>query len=921
MKKFLTLLVSVLAGFSGAATAADEWGGDGEDYRVANAAAPAVKKFNAAALSPDVEPRAVIADAFAHSDEWGGDGDDYRQASAGDGRAVFNQMFGSDFKVDGGSLRYAPDRRAVIIRDYATVTLQGRKISARNIVYFVEVARIYAEGDVKFEDRNGSFLTCEQVYFDVRDWRGRALGVKMRGVKGQQEGPITEIDVTGKSLDDLGAERNALLGDSAAADDDKIVNGRINIAADDMRVISRNHFEATRAWASPSNYAEPHWRISSGAAHVRPDEKVEAWDNWFKIGKVPVFYLPYLVYDLRYNWPYYRPSYGSNSKQGIYGLNRFGWNFSNPTDADGRAVDENGDRVKRYFQLDQIFIDGDYRSLRGWGVGGETDYSMDFLGKGKGNLKLYEISEIYTMGKEDRRRAEEDVEFRSDYWSGHQGFSPELYANDARYLIEWQHAHQLDYGLDLRANLHRFSDRDFYKEYFPDYWARSEQKLTNVDLRYLGDVFSSDLAVQMRLNEYRSETEYLPRWQLNLPGFQLIDGLPVYFESKTEAAVVRRRTDEMLRRLDLITPTDRTRQSGDTPWIGRLNEDATLAAPIDIKTLTVRPWVGGFMTGYSEGYNPATQNSTGGEFNAAAKWGVDLSTRFFGYFDNFTHLIEPQISWLNHESPVRDREKLYELDAIDNYRQSRMLMFNLHQDLLKNKAGGGERVLASANLRTGMVLDDNEAKKYNNNHLLADVALDASLYPTETWSLWGNTVYSPAADAVTSAAVGTDFWFSKRLRFFLKHYYNAGYDANTYEKRYNASNTTSFAVRTQLWDKLSHYAVEYGLSYQWNDSAGDVMGENHYLTGKVQQGLQRQRISLIRDLDTFDLGLTYAHDHVDNDWTVYVSLTPKNWAEVKRAPDTGTSVKLDQDWNRYSHPVPEKQAASYAYDTSTPAWK
>ncbi|MBP5232944.1 MAG: LPS-assembly protein LptD, partial [Planctomycetes bacterium] len=837
-KKLVACVLGTAAALPLAALAADEWEGTGLDVPLPATAATA-------------------------SGEWEGDGPDVPVPAAGDpaadngGGDIFKTIFGPDFKISGGTIRYLPDRKAVLIRDYATVIIQGRRIRARNILYFTELNRLYAEGEVSLEEKNGSFMTCEQVYFDVADGRGRAHRVHIR----KTDRPVNSV----ASIEETDATRYRPglniynQEDTFAPFDEKnaMDKVRMNLYANDLRMISSDHFDAINTWVSPSNYAEPHWRITSSAAHVRQDEKVEAFHNLFKIGKVPVFYLPYLVYDLRYTWPYYRPSIGSNDKHGFYFLNRLGWRFLNPVDKQGRPVDEYGNLVRRYFQLDRIFADVDFRGKRGWGLGGETDYSVDLLGKGRGNLRGYWTKEIYTTSAEDEDRAYNDVEFRAKRWKRWPKFEPSYYANENRYLIEWQHSHDLPGNFDLRAQTHVFSDRDFYKEYFPDDWAEESQKDTNVDLRYLGDLFSSDLIVQTRVNDFRSQTEYLPQWKLNLPGVRLFEKLPLYLESRTDATIGRRLEDNMLAKLDLINydsktreydgRVDRNKQNGQSPWVARLHEEAIVSLPLDLKVLSVRPWAGGFLTGYSISYDPVHMNDDQAQLNGAVKWGVDFSSRFFGSLgQNWTHIVEPTVSFVNHEDPLINREYLYDLDAIDDYRNTRMVTFGLHQDFYKKTDLGTDRRILTLNAKTGIILDDDEAARYNNDNNMADVLLEGSLYPTQTWSIWGNCVYSPAANEVTKFGVGTDFWFSKQLRMFVRHAYDSGFRVTDPERRRGTSNVTTLAFRTQLWNKLSHYSLEYGVSYQWNADAGEILGSRHYMSGEVHNGFQKQRISLIR---------------------------------------------------------------------------
>lgn len=840
------------------------------------------------------------------------------ERSSSDG--IFANLFSSkDFKVVGGATRFLPSKKAVIVRDYATIWLKGRRIRARNLVFFTETGKIYAEGDVAVEDKSGTYLNCDRMYFDTRDWKGRANNIRLR-VTDEGINKTESVEEKDVRLGELTYEGNTEMVSSAEGGmDSDNPRLRMNVAAGETRMVSRNHFVATDVVASPSNYAVPHWSINSKAVSIRRDEKVEAYHNVFKVGKVPVFYFPYLVYDLKYNWPYYRTAGGYSDRQGAYWLNRVGWEFSNP------ETDEDGNPIKRPFKFNDMYVDFDTRLDRGYGVGGEAGYVVDFLGKGWGSVKGYWTNEIYTTQAEDERRADEDVEFRANDWLDHKGFERALYANKDRYMLEWEHYQQLTDELSLRGQTHWFSDRDFYKEYFYSDWAEDQEKLTNATLRYLNDHFVSEMVAQGRINDFRSQSEYLPEWRFNLPGLQVAD-LPLYVDSDTRAGLIRRRIDKMRNQMDLITEKDRTSRDGDTPWLGRVHNETTLSVPIDLKYLTVRPWAGGRLEGYSNGYN-GYYEKTDAKFNAAGMWGVDFSTRYYGLLDNdhYRHTIEPTIKVYGLEQPLVSRDNLYYVDDIDNYRESHMTAVSLFQQLETRTAGGGTRKLATLDLGTGFIMDSEEASLYNNKKLMTDISLDAALYPVDALSLWGNMQYSLSGNNLTSAEIGADYWFNKRLRLFLNHSYDSGYESeNIYGTTDvgNASNLTTAALRTQLWNKHSHYSLEYAIGYEWNDDADSFIASDGYRRGGVTHGLQTQRITLIRDLDTIELGVSWIVDHANNSNSTFaVNLTPKGWMGVKRSPDT-SYIKLDEDYGRYAHPTPEKmQKEDVAYDTSVPTWK
>lgn len=836
-------------------------------------------------------------------------------ASADDG--IFSSMFSDNFRVSGGNLRYIPDSKAILIRDYATILLRGRtpnewrRIRARNIIFFTERNKVYAEGDVSIEDDSGTFINCDRFYFDNSLFRGRALNVRMRSTD-EGHNRTESVEETDVSL-----TRPTLHGQSGGPLDrigeyEQEQRLRMNVVTPDLRLISKDHYEATDVTASPSNYARPHWGIYSKAVHMRRGEKVEAYHNLVKIGKVPVFYLPYVIYDLQYRWPYYRTSIDNNNRQGFSWFNRIGWVFRHPTD-------ENGKPVKQIFRMDEIYADVDMRLKRGWGVGGELTYSSESaLGTGEGHLRGYWINETYTKNGEDWRRSREDNEYRGNDWGNNPNYSPALYANKDRYMVEWWHRQRFNDNFDLRMQTHWFSDRDFYKEYFRNEWVEQQDKRTNASLRYIGDLFQTEMVVQGRLNDFRTETEYMPEWRFNLPGVKL-GPLPLYVDSSTRAGLIRKRSDKMLDQLSLITPADRTENDGQTPWIGRVHNQTEISMPLDLGPVTVRPYAGGFLSGYSTGYNGNYGRTSDGKFNAAGLWGVDTSSRFFGYFRNETlrHMVEPTIRVYGRESPVTNRIDLFNVDEVDNYRKSHRTDFSLYQDLQYKGADGVKRTLASLDLSTGLIMSQKEADEFNRGNILSDTTATLRINPLRELSLWGSVIYSPANQKMDYFTVGGDYWFSKRLRMFLHHQYSASTPGAS-----NTSNLTTLALRTQLWNRHSHYSLEYALGYEWNNDAAGVVTSDGMVRGRVAKGLQSQKISLIRDLDTVQIGVSWMVDHTNNNNnSISVNLMPKGWIGERRLTDN-SYVSLDSNYGRYANPVAEKQQAQDpAYNAATPAWQ
>lgn len=849
------------------------------------------------------------------------------ERSGGAGEGIFSSLFGGDYKVTGGSIYVWSEKKAVLVRNYATILLQGkrpnewRRIRARNIIFFTDTNKLYAEGNVSVEDSSGTYLNCDNIYFDNKNFTGRARNVRLRST---DEGINKTASVEEK---DVSLGRPGLVVNQASPLDnsdefERQQRMRMNLQTPELRIISKDHFQAVDVTASPSNYARPHWAVHSGAVNIRRGEKVEGFNNVIKIGNMPVFYLPYIVYDLKYRWPYYRTTGGSDNRMGYYWLNRVGWIFDHPTE------DEQGRPIKRLFQFDKIFVDADIRLSRGFAWGAETEYTERVLGEGSGDFRYYGTVENLTGANEDVRRAREDTEYNGNQWGSNSGYTPALYRNKSRYLIEWWHRHKFSDDFDLRLQTHSFSDRDFYKEYFRDEWNQDQEKLTNASLRFLPDLFSTELLTQMRINDFRTESEYLPEWRFNLAGLRL-GALPIFVESQTNIGMVRKSSDVMLDRLSLINKNSRTDISGDTPWIGRAHNLSQLAAPVDLGPVNVNVHGGGRMTGYTNTYN-GNYGKADEMLNLAAVWGVDLSSRYYGYFKNNTlrHMLEPTINVIGDERPTLSRSQLYSVDEIDEYVESHRVKFGLYQDFQTKDKKQRIRRLFDLNVSTAVILDQTEADTYNLGSQLSNVYANAGWYPTDSLALYGYGTYSPGRSRFDTVGGGFDYWFSKKLRLYLNHVYSAGslsdpeaynpYDSYDVD---NNSQLTTLALRSQLWNKHSHYSVEYALSYQWCENANGVLASDGMIRGGVEQGLQSQRISLIRDMDTFDLSLNWIVDQTSSgNNKVSVGLTPKNWLGARQAQDQ-SDAELDNNYGRYANPIAERaQREDTTYNAQTPAW-
>ncbi|MCX7933994.1 MAG: hypothetical protein N3A66_01895, partial [Planctomycetota bacterium] len=557
--------------------------------------------------------------------EWSFGGEGGGRSS--EGRDLFGGLgVAAELQGGGGVYDFLKDRKMVVIRNYAVVRVKGATIRARNITYSLETSEVYAEGDVSFEhSSSGSRFDCDRLFIRTSDWQG--LVENMR-IKASREPPPRRTILDEPALGPS-SRRASGIGEAGRI-------SRMVATAKEVRSISLAHQEMIGGAITPSLFARPHWSIQSAAVNVRHNEKVESWHNVLRIGKVPVFYFPYIIKDLRYDWPWLRFGAGHSSDWGFYTLLKYGLDL-NP-------------KPNQAFRPEEIFFDLDWRQERGWGLGSELNYQV---GKGKsfGRLDAYWVKETEIDRDDDLERALHKND--TSVYRDEPNFEPDLYRDEDRWALEWWHRQQFTERWDLRMEAHKYSDRDFRREYFERDYKENKEPETAFDLRYQHENWQFEVFARKRLNAWENQSEYLPEVRISIPSFQL-GRLPLYLVSATRVGWVDRRYDEALDRYGYlegqkdIDAEIRKIKSGDHYGLFfRAHEDLRLEAPLHLGDLFVlTPWIGGRVTYYEEQFGewvpdnlltPAAladrragrwhdsfvRGDTGSKTNAAFLWGAD----------------------------------------------------------------------------------------------------------------------------------------------------------------------------------------------------------------------------------------------------------------------------------------------------------
>lgn len=161
----------------------------------------------------------------------------------------------------------------------------------------------------------------------------------------------------------------------------------------------------------------PRWEFTSSRANLKKGDYIEMWNAVFRLGTVPVFYLPYMRYPLERERTtgFLMPSVGFSGPKGFTLSQSFYWAMARNMDAT---------------------VTADFYSARG--LGGGLEYRYLFRDGTQGNANLYYFT------------------FRQDEL----GFK-----HDDAYILRLNHSQRLPFGFALVADVDYQTSFDFLREF------------------------------------------------------------------------------------------------------------------------------------------------------------------------------------------------------------------------------------------------------------------------------------------------------------------------------------------------------------------------------------------------------------------------------------------------------------------------
>ena len=314
--------------------------------------------------------------------------------------------------------------------------------------------------------------------------------------------------------------------------------GLVRLKADVLRQINSGSFQAFNAALTTSRLGMPRYWFQSenmtfdqrlvpqvdpltgqyvidpqtGQPVANVERLATSQSNFAYLGGIPIFY-----------WPSFKTDFAS---PGFY--------VDSIKLGNDRVF---GTQAKVDFDLGQVFGltygpgtkwtgSVDYLSERGWGFGTNYRYASDrffaLAGPSAGVFDAWAIDDqgLDNLGA-DRR-----------------ALTPE---EDFRYRVLWQHRQRLQYGWQLTGEIGLISDRNFLEQYYEREWDQWKDQTTGFQLKRVVDNSSWNVTTELRLNDFFTQTQWLPKLDHYLIG-QPMFGNRLTWSSHSSAGYARLET-------------------------------------------------------------------------------------------------------------------------------------------------------------------------------------------------------------------------------------------------------------------------------------------------------------------------------------------------------------------------------------------
>jgi hypothetical protein len=304
-------------------------------------------------------------------------------------------------------------------------------------------------------------------------------------------------------------------------------NGKVRLKAEIVQQTSQDRYFAQNAYLTSSRMGEPGYRLqsgdmtfedvqhpainpwtgqpevdSTGQAVIEHEKLATANNDVLFVGPVPIFYWPTITTDLNDGTYYIRRA--QLKQDNVFGTQVLTeWN----------GYDFLGIHHKPSGTDFDVSLG--YLSKRGFGHGASFTYDRDeIFGFGERSVGLFSYWGIADNGTDNLGVLRRNVPPGTSY----------------RERLYWQHRTLLENDFQLSAEVGWISDRNFLEEYYKNEWENLKDESTDVELKRITENRSWSIFASAHINDFVTETEWLPRFDHYWMGQSLLNDSFTWFE-------------------------------------------------------------------------------------------------------------------------------------------------------------------------------------------------------------------------------------------------------------------------------------------------------------------------------------------------------------------------------------------------------
>lgn len=280
-------------------------------------------------------------------------------------------------------------------------------------------------------------------------------------------------------------------------------NAPLRFRAMSLRAPSLREFRVGDAEFTVEDSSQPSFRIKSRSVRFYADDRVVFSNSTLYIGKLPVFWFPYLFAFV--NNPGFQILPGYDSRWGYYMLTAY-------------SVPLAGGDIVATARVD-------YRTELGIGLGLDADINF---GKNEQNFGTFRSYYAYDTDPEDK--------------VGGPG-EPNEPGDHDRYRISYQQRLFLTDDIYASVDINKISDVDFLEDYFPSEFTVDPQPDNMLSLTKWDEFYTLTLWGRFQFNDFYQTTERRPELALDIKQHQFF-GTPINYDGENTIGSYKRAFEE-----------------------------------------------------------------------------------------------------------------------------------------------------------------------------------------------------------------------------------------------------------------------------------------------------------------------------------------------------------------------------------------